>query len=147
MGRKVWSSVGCCVLYFAYQFGQSVIMHYSLLLLLFLGTCCTSPLGYNILNPFYQYALFGECAQVCVSPPCTCTQPVVISLPEEGKINYECKEAGSFPNRENACKSYFVCIEQAGTGNFSVTERLCNPSLAFDVNLGVCNWEQAVTDC
>merc|ERR1712240_951067 len=113
----------------------SVSMHYSLILL-FLGTACCTPLGYYLLNPCYWYT---GC-----SPG---TQPVVISLPQEGEILFDCKEAGSFPNRENACKSYFVCIEQGNTGTFSVTERQCSPSLAFDVSLGVCNWEQAVTDC
>ena len=80
-------------------------MHYSLILL-FLGTACCTPLGYYLLNPFSQYTLG--------------TQPVVIALPQEGEILFDCKEAGSFPNRENACKSYFVCIEQGNTGTFSV---------------------------
>merc|ERR1712050_69611 len=111
---------------------SSFSMQYSLILL-FLGAACCTPLGYYLLNPYYQYTLG--------------TQPVVIALPQEGEILFDCKEAGSFPNRENACKSYFVCIEQGNTGTFLVTERLCSPSLAFDVSLGVCNWEQAVTDC
>merc|ERR1712154_331292 len=100
------------------------------------------PSGLLPVSPWY--ALFGNCGQVCVSPPCTCTQPVVIKPPEE--TDCECEASGSFPNRENACKSYFVCIEQE-EGGFSVTERDCNPSLAFDTSLGVCNWEQLVTDC
>ena len=96
-------------------------MHYSLLCV-FLASVSATPL--YLLPPGYQYALFGVCAQVCVSPPCTCTQPVVISLPEEGETSYECKEAGAFPNRENECKSYFVCIEQGNTGTFSVRQDL-----------------------
>ena len=82
-------------------------MHCSLLLL-FLVSASAIPLGYYFpLNPFYQW-----------QPG---TQPVVISLPEEGEVIFQCKEAGAFPNRENACKSYFVCIEQGNTGTFSVS--------------------------
>merc|ERR1712228_542603 len=69
-----------------------------LLPLLFLGTVSATPVGYYLVSPWY--ALFGNCGQVCVSPPCTCTQPVVIKPPEE--TDYECKASGSFPNRENA---------------------------------------------
>eukprot|EP00090_Calanus_glacialis_P015699 TRINITY_DN2474_c0_g1_i1.p1 TRINITY_DN2474_c0_g1~~TRINITY_DN2474_c0_g1_i1.p1 ORF type:complete len:121 (-),score=18.14 TRINITY_DN2474_c0_g1_i1:67-429(-) len=116
------------------------------LALLFVAASSGSPLGYYPLN-LIQYELFGPCSQVCVSPPCTCTQPVVITLPGDGEGDFECETAGSFPNRENACKSYFVCIKKNETEGFLLTERACNPSLAFDTNLGVCNWEQAVTDC
>merc|ERR1712055_446916 len=129
--QSTWGVIGDTS-YFAYQFSQSS-MHYSVLLM-FLVSASATPLGYYYpLNHFYQYALG--------------TQPVVISLPVEGEVLFDCKEAGSFPNRENACKSYFVCIDQGDTGLFSVTERQCSPTLAFDVNLGVCNWEESVTDC
>merc|ERR1711923_660071 len=111
------------------------------LALLFLGTVSATPVGYYLVSPWY--ALFGNCGQVCVSPPCTCTQPVVIKPPEE--VNYECSKEGSFPNRGNECKTYFVCIKDTADG-FSVTERYCEPGLAFDTKLGVCNWEDAVTD-
>merc|ERR1711971_769950 len=70
-------------------------------------------------------------------PPCTCTQPVVITLPEDIESDFQCQAEGSFPNRENACKSYFVCIKKPETEGFSLTERACSPSLAFDTNLGV----------
>merc|ERR1711892_325336 len=117
--------------------------------LFFVAVASASPYYYFHSIPVFPYVWLNDCGKVCVSPPCTCNpQPIVISLPgEDGAVDYDCEEAGSFPNRENACKSYYVCIEQPEFGNFSVTERTCNPTLAFDASLGVCNWESAVTDC
>merc|ERR1711971_74945 len=107
------------------------------MLLLFVAAASGSPLGYY---PYYGHYPLNLIQYVQ-------TQPVVITLPEDIESDFQCEAEGSFANRENACKSYFVCIKKPATEGFSLTERACSPSLAFDTNLGVCNWEQAVTDC
>ena len=91
----------------------------SLICLFYFSAVASTPVGYYLLYPLaLPREVFGPCSQVCVSPPCTCTQPVVIKPPEE--VDYECSKEGSFPNRGNECKTYFVCIKDTADG-FSVS--------------------------
>ena len=63
-------------------------------------------------------------------------EPVVIDF-----VDFECPEAGIFPDEESGCEQYYVCNEALKSFRYT-----CNPGQLFDAELGACNDESAVDD-
>merc|ERR1712154_56455 len=63
-------------------------------------------------------------------------EPVVIDF-----VDFECPEAGIFPDEESGCEQYYVCNDALKSFRYT-----CNPGQLFDAELGACNDESAVDD-
>ncbi len=44
------------------------------------------------------------------------------------------------------CHSFFVCVHD-GNGGYTPHKYDCENNLAYDANIGVCNWEEQVDSC